>query len=143
MAATVYEGIAAAARPRVHHGRRRRIGTLSPDTGAGAIASGTLARNACYLSATRQCGAHGLRLGLARAGDGSGPSTATVGVIKAGAVHLTVGYDYTLSRRSSVFVYATRLRNDRLAAYDFAINGMAPAAGATLKGYALGLRHNF
>jgi predicted porin len=115
---------------------------LSYDT-----ASGGLERSACYLSATHQFGAHGLRFGAARAGDGRGTAAGRIGFIKAGAdtgaTHYTAGYDYTLSKRTSIFAYYTRLRNDKNASYDFAINGVGAAVGVTLKGSALGLRHNF
>jgi predicted porin len=110
-------------------------------------ASGGLARNAAYVSVSHQMGAHGLRLALGRAGAGSGPSTARVGYLQSGAgtgaTQATLGYDYTLSKRSSLYAYVTRLDNGRNAAYDFPINGIGPAAGATLKGAVLGMRHNF
>lgn len=105
----------------------------------------TLARTSYYVSATHQIGAHGLRFGVARAGDGKG--TGRIGSIAAGpdtgATHYTAGYDYNLSKRTSVFVYYTHLRNDSNGVYDFAINSLGAGAGATLKGSALGLRHNF
>ncbi len=112
--------------------------------------TGRLARNAWYLSASWQDGRHGWRTGIARAGDGSG-ADAAIGFVRAGAdtgaVHATVGYDYTLSPRSSVYLYHTRLRNEARGAYDFAINsvtnGAAAATGAHLSATALGLRHAF
>jgi len=105
----------------------------------------TLARTSYYVSATHQIGAHGLRFGVAHAGDGKG--TGRIGSIAAGpdtgATHYTAGYDYNLSKRTSVYVYYTHLRNDTNGVYDFAINSLGAGAGATLKGSALGLRHNF
>ncbi len=110
-----------------------------------ATPAGGLARTSYYLSATHQIGAHGLRFGVAKAGDGKG--VGRIGSIAAGpdtgAMHYTAGYDYNLSKRTSVFFYYTLLRNDRHGAYDFAINSLDAAAGATLKGSALGVRHNF
>jgi predicted porin len=110
-------------------------------------AGGALTRNAWYLSASHQIGQHGLRAGFARAGDGKGLGAPRVGFIVAGpdtgATHATLGYDYTFSKRTSVFVYYTRLHNDRRAVYDFAINSLDAGPGATLRGTALGLRHNF
>lgn len=113
--------------------------------------SGTLTRNAWYVSVSHQMGRHGLRAGFAKAGAGKGTAgsgnTSRVGFIVAGpdtgATHATLGYDYTLSKRTSVFVYCTRLHNDSRAVYDFAINSLDAGAGATLRGTALGLRHNF
>jgi predicted porin len=112
-------------------------------------AAGTLARDAVYLSVTHQIGPHGWKLGVAHAGDGSGgaPDGTRVGMVRkgedTGATHYTAGYDYTFSRRSSVFAYYTHLANQRGGVADFAINGMTPSAGATLKGVALGVRHAF
>jgi predicted porin len=110
-------------------------------------ASGTLARNAVYVSVSHQMGPHGLRLSVGRAGDAGGPSTARIGYLSSGpdtgATHATLGYDYALSTRTSVYAYYTLLDNERRAVYDFAINGIGPAAGATLRGAVLGMRHNF
>jgi predicted porin len=110
-------------------------------------ASGTLERMDYYLSLTRQFGRHGLRFGIARAADGKGESTEKVGFVRAGAgtgaVHATVGYEYALSKRSSLFAFYTRLRNDSRGVTDFAINGLEGGPGATASGTALGMRHAF
>ena len=112
-------------------------------------AAGTLARNAAYISLTHQIGPHGLKLGLARAGDGRGgaPDGTRIGYVvkgaKTGATHYTAGYDYSFSRRTSVFAYYTHLSNQRSGVVDFAINSLTPSPGATLKGVALGMRHAF
>ena len=99
------------------------------------------------MSATHQAGPHGLRLGFAHAGDGKGGSTQKIGYVRrgpdTGASHVTLGYDYTLSRRSSLYAYYTRLDNDANALHDFAINALTVSAGATLKGAAFGMRHAF
>jgi predicted porin len=108
-----------------------------------------LARNAVYLSLSHQAGQHGLRASVGRAFDGSG--TGSVGFVRGGdatdAVSATLGYDYTLSPRTSVYAYHTRLHNGANAAYDFPINGAATLArtlrGAQLHATAFGLRHNF
>jgi len=110
-------------------------------------ASGKLDRNAWYVSVSHQMGSHGLRLGLARAGDGKGASGNQVGSIRGGehtgATHVTLGYDYMLSKRTSMYAYVTHLDNEANGGYDFAINSLDAAPGATLKGAALGLRHAF
>jgi len=110
-------------------------------------AAGRLDRNAWFVSVTHQLGAHGLRLALARAGDGKGASGNRVGFVRGGAetgaTHVTLGYEYTLSKRSAVYAYVTHLDNEANAAYDFAINSLGAAPGATLKGAALGMRHAF
>jgi predicted porin len=110
-------------------------------------AAGGLARNAVYLSLVHQFGPHGLKLGIGHAGNGSGAPGAQINFVRSGtgtgAPHATLGYDYMLSRRTSLYAYYTRLDNGPNAVYDFAINGVGPAAGATLKGAVLGMRHNF
>lgn len=110
-------------------------------------AIGKLDRNAWYVSVSHQMGSHGVRLGLARAGDGKGASGNRVGFVRGGAdtgaAHVTLGWDYTLSRRTSLYAYATHLDNEDNAAYDFAINSVGAALGATLKGAVLGMRHAF
>ncbi|WP_371766423.1 porin [Massilia sp.] len=109
--------------------------------------AGTLARNAVYLSVSHQMGPHGIRIGIARAGDASGPAGTRIGFVRAGAgtgaTHATLGYDYTLSKRSSLYAYTTRLDNRANGVYDFAINGLGATPGATLKAYVFGMRHNF
>ena len=115
---------------------------LRYETGAGA-----LKRTAYYVSLTRQLGAHGLRLGVARALDASGPSGQRLGFVQAGpgtgAWHATLGYDYALSKRTSLFVFHSRLKNDSRGVYDFAINSLDAAAGARLDATSMGMRHAF
>lgn len=109
--------------------------------------SGALRRDAWYLSATRQFGPHALRLGVAKAKDGKGGARERIGFISAGpetgAVHATIGYELTLSPRTGLFAFHTRIHNDDRGAVDFAINGLRPAASAHLRGTALGIRHAF
>lgn len=114
-------------------------------------AGGGLDRNAWYVSVTHQLGAHGLRLALAHAGDGKGDGKGAsgnrVGFIRrgarTGATHVTLGYEYLLSKRTALHAWVTHLDNEENGAYDFAINSLGSAPGATLKGAALGLRHSF
>jgi len=112
-------------------------------------AAGTLERNDVYVSLTRQIGRHGIKLGIGHAGDGGGsaPDGTTIGFARkgagTGATHATLGYDYTLSQRSAVYAYYSRLANRRNGVADFAINSLGAQPGATLKGVVLGLRHNF
>ncbi|MEH6436861.1 porin [Massilia sp. DD77] len=111
------------------------------------LAAGKLARNAAYLSLSHQRGALGLRAGLGWADDGKGAAGSRIGFVRGGeetgALHLTLGMDVALSKRSGVYAYVTRLDNEAAAAYDFAINGLGQAPGATLRGAALGLRYAF
>jgi predicted porin len=111
--------------------------------------AGTLMRTDTYISLTRQLGPHGFKLGVGHAGSGSGsaPDGTTIGFVRkgadTGASHYTAGYDYQLSKRSSVFAYYSHLHNQRNGVVDFAINSLGADAGATLKGVAVGIRHNF
>ncbi len=110
-------------------------------------ATGVLRRDAWFAAISKQAGAHALRLAVAKAGDGKGDAKERIGFIAAGpdtgALHATVGYDYTLSRRTSLFALHTRIRNREDGTVDFAINGLAPTPGAQLRGTALGIRHAF
>lgn len=110
-------------------------------------AGGDLERRAYYVSLTRQFGAHALKLGVARARDGKGFAREQVGFVRAGsgtgAVHATLGYDYALSKRTTVFAFYTHLDNDARGVVDFAINGVTTPVGSTARGAALGLRHAF
>ncbi len=106
-----------------------------------------LQRRAVYLSASYQHGAHGLRMGIARGGSGRGAPGMQVGFIRAGpdtgALHGTFGYEYHLSRRSTLYSYYTRLHNEARGTTGFAINALPVQAGARLSGAAFGLRHGF
>ncbi|HEY9101963.1 porin [Chitinimonas sp.] len=109
--------------------------------------SGVLARNAWYLSATQQLGKLSLRLGYGHAADGSGPASQAVGGLRSGdrtgAAQLTVGAEYGLSKRTFLQAYASRLRNEDRASYDFAINRPGASPGSRANLLAAGLRHNF
>jgi predicted porin len=111
------------------------------------VPSGMLRRDAWYVSATRQMGAHALRLGVAKAMDGKGDALGRIGFAAAGpdtgAVHATLGYDVALSKRTSLFAFHTRIHNDARAGVDFAINGLDPEPGTQLRGTAIGMRHAF
>ena len=146
---------------RGHSDRGSKLGLAWRVTGATQLAAvveslryetatGKLRRRSAYVSATHQMGRHGLRFGLARAQSASGSAVETIGTLRAGAgtgaTHATIGYDYLLSKRSSLFAYATRLHNGRNGIADFAINNLrseADVPGSTLSGVVLGMRHNF
>lgn len=110
-------------------------------------AAGVLSRDSAYASATWQLGAGSVKLGLTQAGRGRGPAGARVGFIAAGAgtgAHQwTLGYDYALSKRTTLYAYASRLENQARAAYDLAINPLGVAAGEQPHVLSLGMRHYF
>lgn len=110
--------------------------------------TGDLKRNAFFVALTHQLGAHQLRLTATRANDGSGSSTTPkIGFLKkgpdTGATEYTIGDDYSLSKRTSVFLYYVHLHNEKNAVYDYPINPLTVSPGATLRGASLGLRHYF
>ncbi|MYM82789.1 porin [Duganella sp. FT50W] len=112
-------------------------------------AAGTLERNDRYVSVTHQLGRGVFKLSAGHAGDGTGSAAdgTTIGFVRkgadTGATHVTAGYDYNLSARSTVYAYYSHLHNQRNGVVDFAINSLGAQPGATLKGVVLGLRHNF
>ena len=109
--------------------------------------AGRLSRDSAYASATWQLGRGSVKLGLTEAGRGRGPVGSTVGFIAAGpgtgAHQWTLGYDYALSKRSTLYAYASRIQNQSRAAYDFAINSLGVGPGEQPHVLALGLRHFF
>jgi predicted porin len=111
-------------------------------------ATGSLARDAAYVSATRKVTATTtVNAGYARAFDGRGTASGRVGFMgrgkDTGASQFTAGGDYALSRRTSLFGYFSRIDNRTAAAYDFAINQVGAAAGQKPRVVALGIRHAF
>lgn len=110
-------------------------------------ARGRLRRDAVYVSLVHKWQAFSLMGALTMAGDGKGSSAERIGAVRSGdetgAAQLTIGADYALSRRTSIFAMASRIRNDDAAAYDFAINspGATPGSHPTL--LSVGMRHSF
>jgi len=88
-----------------------------------------------------------------------GPGTAKLSYLKASynaaataagegddATHITVGYDYPLSKRTTVYGLYSRISND--GAGDFSVGyagslGNGVTAGGSSSGFAIGIRHNF
>jgi predicted porin len=61
-----------------------------------------------------------------------------------GAQQYSLGYSYSLSKRTDLYGFYTRVANDSGATYQFAnAAGIGAAAGATSTGYAVGARHTF
>ncbi|MDZ5458028.1 porin [Azohydromonas lata] len=110
-------------------------------------ATGELKRNAWYLSGTYRLGPGSVRVGYTRAADGKGPSAETVGFFRSGAdtgaSQLTLGYEYPLSKRTALQAFYSRIRNDRDAIYDFAINELGVGPGERPSVVAVGMRHSF
>ena len=110
-------------------------------------ATGDLTRNSYYTSLVQKLGPGSVKIGFTFASNGAGNATETIGSFHAGpetgATQITVGYDYPLSKRTSIYTYYSRINNKRNALYDFAINGLGVKAGADPQTFALAMRHNF
>lgn len=110
-------------------------------------ATGRLSRVSWYTSATYRVGSGVFKAAYGKANDGRGPSQVAVGSVQSGpgtgASHFTVGYDYELSKRTTLFSFFSRLSNRNRAAYDFAINDVAATSGSSIRVIAFGMRHTF
>lgn len=108
---------------------------------------GALTRDAFFIAATWQIQRFNLRASFTHAADGRGPAGARVGFVNAGADtgsrQWTLGADYTLSPRTGLYAYVSRIDNQARAAYDFAINPLGVGIGEKPTVVALGLRHSF
>lgn len=65
-------------------------------------------------------------------------------VANSGASHVVLGYDHSLSKRTTLKAVFARVANDDAANFDFGVNatGLA-AAGSTVQGMSVGVRHTF
>ncbi|GAB3252688.1 porin [Chitinimonas naiadis] len=110
-------------------------------------ATGSLARNAWYASATHQWGPWSLRFAYTRAGEGEGEAKGAVGGLRSGpdtgGRQISFGAEYGLSRRTFLQAYYSQLQNDARASYDMAINRPGASPGSRTSLLAAGLRHNF
>ena len=103
-------------------------------------------RNAYALTATHEIGPGTIRALYGRAQSGScslvgGGACLTNSL---GAQQYSLGYSYSLSRRTDLYGFYTRVANDSRATYQFAnAAGIGAAAGAASTGYLLGMRHTF
>lgn len=110
-------------------------------------ATGDLTRSGYYTSLVQKLGPGSVKIGFALASSGAGNATETIGSFRSGAdtgaTQITVGYDYPLSKRTSIYTYYSRINNRKNAIYDFAINGLGVKAGADPQTFALAMRHYF
>ena len=110
-------------------------------------AEGRLARNAWYVSAVWRNDRTSVVGGYSKAGPGKGPTNARVGSIAAGphtgATQLTLGAEYSLSRRLVLYGYGSRIQNENNGHYEFAINPLGLERGGRGNVWAAGLRYAF
>jgi predicted porin len=116
------------------------------DNAAAATNFKSYNRNAYALTATHEVGPGTIRALYGRAQSGScslvgGAACSTNGL---GAQQYTLGYSYSLSKRTDLYGFYTQVANDSRATYQFAnAAGIGATAGATSSGFALGIRHSF
>lgn len=116
------------------------------DSSAAATNFNGYNRNAYALTATHEVGPGTIRALYGRAQGGScslvgGAACLTDGL---GAQQYSLGYSYSLSKRTDLYGFYTRVANESGATYQFANGaGIGAAAGATSSGFALGMRHTF
>jgi predicted porin len=104
-------------------------------------------RNAAAITLVQKVGELGTIRGLVgKAQDGScgrfnGSACDTSGL---GARQFSIGYSETLSKRTDLYAFYTRVANDSRGSYQFAnAAGLGAAAGSSSIGYLLGIRHVF
>lgn len=118
------------------------------------VASGDLQRDYFTITAAYKAGGGSFigRFGIAGDVSGSAPDGASVTIKTtslvrgedSGAKQATLGYEYYMSKRSTVYAYYTQTNNDKRANYTFGGNGFASVKqGAKLSGVMLGVIHLF
>lgn len=126
-------------------GERLRYGKSQAGAAPGAFSG--YSRSAAAVTLVQKAGASGTIRALAgRAQDGScsrfdGSACDTSGL---GARQVSLGYSNTLSRRTDLYLFYTRVANDSRGSYQFAnAAGLGAAPGAKSIGYVMGIRHTF
>lgn len=99
---------------------------------------GDVKRNAWFIPVTFNVTANGKIVAqYGKAGDVSDTSDT-------GAKMFAIGYEHSLSKRTTLKAVWSQIKNDKFAAYDFGVNsvgGILP--GADPKGFQVGVRHTF
>jgi predicted porin len=120
----------------------RTVGKLTP-TAAGGFEGSSITQNVWYAQAVLGVGAQGRVISqYGQAGKLQG--VAYSGASQSQARHFELGYEYDLSKRTTLKAIYSQLWNQNNAAYDFGFGSVGDvAAGASPRGLAVGLRHNF
>lgn len=110
--------------------------------GHSSVASGSdQARNAWEIPVSYAIGNHTILANYTKAGNISNTAGST------GAKLWVLGYDYSLSKRTNVGIYASKLTNDAQGAYQpyqsGGLTGSALVAGESATTLALGVKHTF
>ena len=113
--------------------------------GSNAAAIRDYSRSAWYVTLQQRLGSFMLRGQVGWADDGS-CNTALGGCNNSdlGTTHYAVGASYDFSKRTEIYLYYTRVSNDRAGNYNLASGGqIAGGAGSDPQTVALALRHRF
>ena len=106
-------------------------------------------RDAWQVAVTHGFGPHQLRASYTRGGDARGNAIKPVGGIGlpgpgSSAWQLSLGYGYTLSKRTELWTSFTRLANGSAARYNLAGNPLPQLrAGDTATAFGAGITHRF
>ncbi|CAB3703613.1 Outer membrane porin protein 32 [Achromobacter deleyi] len=106
-------------------------------------------RDAWQLAATQSFGPHQLRASYTYGADAHGDTTKAVGGIGvpgsgSGAWQISLGYGYTLSKRTEVWTSFTRLVNGETARYNLSGNPLPQlTAGDAATAFGVGITHKF
>jgi predicted porin len=98
-----------------------------------------LKRTGWFLPVTFTMGAGKLIAQYGKAGDVTGTSDT-------GAKHFSLGYEYSLSKRTMVKAVWSQVTNEQNAYYDYGVNAVGTsgtASGFDPKGFQVGIRHSF
>ncbi|MFA6312280.1 MAG: porin [Sterolibacterium sp.] len=107
-------------------------------------------RDAWQLSLLHSMGPHAFKLRYNQAQDGACSNVASICSTKGlGAKSWTLGYGYSLSKRSEAYLFYTKIANRESASYTFGVAGSADVTtgtygvGSDPQALGLGLRHTF
>lgn len=116
------------------------VGDLT-STAAASYQSSSLSQNVWYAQAVIGIGDNGRLISqYGKAGKLQGASDGSSGEAR----HLEVGYEYDLSRHTTLKAIYSQIWNHSSAAYDFGFSSVGSvAAGASPRGFGLGLRNSF
>jgi predicted porin len=118
--------------------------TLGGGTGCTTLAAGAncFGHSAMYLSGKVDLDASAIKFAYTKAGE-------LDSAVNTGATHLSLGYDYRLTKRSTVYALYTKLTNQTKANYSLGgaawSSGVTPSigAGSTLSAFSFGVKQVF
>lgn len=127
----------------LHYDRSKvkNVVTAAGAVGSAAVGNRDASRSAWMIPVSYKFGAHAVHLTYGKAGN-------TSGIADSGAYNLVFGYDYALSKRTSVGAYYSHLKNKSKGYYQFADSGGAQGgsgigAGESQRQFSVGVSHSF